>query len=96
MPEAPGGLPVRPDAGPEIAFARHENQRSCLLEASWPLARVAVQSTDALQQDVDRAQIGDQQVCVQIERLLNGLRRNHDTSASGPLFAQPRFQCLVQ
>ena len=39
-----------------------------------------VQPPDPLQQQVDRRDIGDQQVCIDIKRLLGNLRRNHDSA----------------
>ena len=57
---------------------------------------VSVQSSDPLEQDVDRAEIGDEQVCVDIERLLEGLCADDYAAAGFPVFAEGGLDAVVE
>ena len=58
--------------------------------------RVALQATDALQQHVHRAEIGNQQVGVDVQRLLQCLRAHHDAAAGLAVLAQQPLYCVIQ
>ena len=49
---------------------------------------MSMQTANPLQQHIDRAQIGDQQVGVDVQRLFQRLRAHNDKSAGGAAFAQ--------
>jgi len=51
-----------------------------LPEPLWPEPIVPVQPADALQQEVDRREVGHQQIEVDVQRLLRHLRRDHHVS----------------
>jgi hypothetical protein len=55
-----------------------------------------MQTADALQQDVHRAQVGDQEIGVDIETLFESLSTDDDQSAAWPLLAQAFFDRGVE
>jgi hypothetical protein len=46
---------------------------------------MAVEAADALKEDVHRAEVGEEEVDVEVEALLNGLGADRDATARGPL-----------
>ena len=57
---------------------------------------MAMQSPDALQQHVSGAKVGDEQVGVDVQRLLQRLRAHHHQPAGGPSPPQSPLNLLIQ
>jgi hypothetical protein len=55
-----------------------------------------MEPTDALQEHVDRAKVGEQQINVHVQGLLYCLCRNQDATPIGPLLTDAFLQRLVQ
>src|SRR5690606_16965837 len=58
---------------------------------------VSVEAPDALEQDVHRAEVRDQQIGVEVEALLHRLRRDHDRAGTARrILAEARLDRLVE
>ena len=86
-----------PEQGREVVALRRQHGAACVAVPRGPVvAPVAVQTPDALQQHIHRAQVGDQQVGVDVQRLLQGLGADDNQATGFAIAAQPRFNCVVQ
>jgi hypothetical protein len=80
-----GWLQQRPES-----VLRREHDARRRLEAARSLEFVAMKTAYALQQNVDRAKIGDKDVGVDVEALFEGLRADGDHAAWGAPFGHRR------
>ena len=97
----PAQTVARPrEQGREIVIGGCEHPGARLAIARWPLvfgARMAVQAAQALEQHIHGTQVGDEQVGIDVQALLQCLRANNDAPLSvAPRFAELRFDRLVE
>ena len=57
---------------------------------------MSVKSSDPLQEHIDRTKVGEQEIRVDVQRLLQGLRAYHDLPARSTSLAQSILQLLGQ
>lgn len=60
-----------------------------------PRAPMAMQTSDALQQNIHRAKIRDQQICAKIQRLLKCLGADYDAPARRAFLANGTFDGAI-
>src|SRR5690606_35807628 len=84
------------DQPPEVSVGRDENDGPRLREFRRSFALVAMETSDPLQQDVDRAEIGQQEVCVQVEALLYGLGRHGNPASLRTVLPERRLDGTVE
>ena len=86
------------DEGREVALGRHEDDAARIDKAVGASAiGMPVQAADALQEHIHRAQIGDQEVGVDVEALLERLGADDDESTrAGSIATEPHLHGLVE